>query len=121
MSLLMLGQKEVKKGKKREKRLTKEYAQKGFQVLNAKHYNTGVDILAIDPKTGRIKEAVESTNYRSGNYIDIKRARRYANSLSKFPYAKKTLVISFDNNLGKQARRILASKGVNIRVEGYQD
>jgi Holliday junction resolvase len=117
----MLGQMEVKKGKARETRLAEKYRKKGFQVLNAKNYNTGVDILVIDRKTGQIKYAIESTNYAKESYMQKSRAERYAKSLDQFPYATKTLVVSFDENLGDEVRKILKAHKVRIKVEGSQD
>lgn len=89
---LSLGQKKVRKGRVREANIARELRKKGFQVLNAKNYNTGVDILAIDPKNGQIKQAIESTNYSRECYIAKERAERYAKSLSQFPYARKKLM-----------------------------
>ena len=119
--ILSLGRKEIKKGKVRETILAKKYRRKGFQVLNAKNYNTGVDILAIDPKTGQIKEAIESTNYAKSSYMSKERAERYAKSLNQFPYAKKKVIVSYEENVGKEARKILEDNGVEIEVRGYQD
>jgi len=119
--ILSLGQKEVKKGKVRESMLAKKYRRKGFQVLNAKNYNTGVDILVIDKNTGQIKEAIESTNYSKKCYISKERAERYAKSLNQFPYAKKKLVVSYKENVGDEARKILEDNGVKIEVVGHQD
>lgn len=119
--ILSLGRREVKKGKVREAKIAKELTEKGFQVLNAKNYNTGVDILAIDPKTGKIKEAVESTNYAKKSYMNKERAERYAKSLNQFPYAKKKVIVSYKRNVGKEARKILKDNGIEIVVRGYQD
>ncbi len=118
--ILSLGRKEVKKGRVREVIIAEKYRKKGFQVLNAKNYNTGVDILAIDPKNGQIKEAIESTNYSRKCYISKERAERYAKSLNEFPYAKKKLVVSY-KNVGDEARKILEDEGVKIEVVGHQD
>jgi len=118
---LMLGQKEVEKGRVREVKIAQKLRKKGFQVLNAKNHNAGVDVLAIDPKTGQIKEAIESTNYAKHCYIAKKRAGRYSQSLNEFPYAKKKLVVSFKENVGDEARKILEDSGIKIEVVGHQD
>jgi hypothetical protein len=119
--ILHLGQIQVRTGKRREKRLVRDWQSRGFQVLNAKNYNTGVDLLVIDPRVGRICVAIESTNYSKGSYIAIRRAQRYANSLNQFPYADKILVISYNDNVGQVARGILQRAGVQIKVVGYQE
>lgn len=120
-AILSLGRKEIRKGRVREAKIARKLKKKGYQVLNAKNYNTGVDILAIDPKTGRIKEAIESTNYAKKCYISKERAERYAESLNQFPYTKKKLVVSYKENVGEEARKILEDSGVKIEVVGYQD
>jgi Holliday junction resolvase len=117
----MLGQKEVEKGKVREANIARKLRKKGFQVLNAKNYNTGVDILAIDPKTGQIKEAIESTNYAKKCYIAKKRADRYSKSLNQFPYARKKVVVSYKENVGDEARKIFEENGIKIEYVGHQD
>ena len=118
--VLKLGQAEVKTGRRREKRLKEDYEKKGYQVLNAKNFNTGVDLIIID-SDGKIVHVIESTNYAGGSYLHKRRARRYARSLGAFPYAKKTLVVSFDENVGDDARKILKKARVNVEVVGYQE
>jgi hypothetical protein len=49
------------------------------------------------------------------------RAERYAKSLNQFPYAKKKVIVSYKENLGDEARKILEENGVKIEVRGHQD
>ena len=65
--------------------------------------------------------AIESTNYSDTSYIDPRRAKRHAKSLSQFPYAEKILVVSYDKNLGEKSKKILQKAFVKIQVERRQE
>jgi hypothetical protein len=114
-----------KTGERRVNRLKEDYEKKGYVVLTNETFNSGADIIIIDPLIGKIVKVIESTNYAQDYYyIQPKKFERYITELNKFdklPNVEKELVVSFQGNLNQQQIDTLKSNNIRVKVEGHQD
>lgn len=108
------------RGQKRVEALRKIYELQGYFVQTNEDFKTGVDVMAFDKQTGKIKKVVECTNYKK--YYGPKQVRilpdkfeRYVESLNKWdalPDVEKELHVSFDSNLTEEQKKILEQNNI---------
>jgi hypothetical protein len=111
-------------GYRRIEMLEREYREKGYFVLTHPLNNTGIDMVIIMTSTAKVVEVLEVTNYaRKEEYINNRKFIRYLTTLNEFNFGdiKKTIVVSFRENLNENQIRLLKQCNIEIRVMGYQD
>jgi len=106
-------------------RLKREFEERGFAVLVNVNFSSGVDMIAIEKRTGRIVEAAEVTNYReTWEYIKNEKLQRYINSLNwfnQFPDVRKRLYVSYRENVNSEQLAALRKNNIGLIVCGGQD
>ena len=111
-------------GNRRSERLEKEYKALGYFVLTHPYNNTGIDMVIVCTRSGKIIEVLELTNYaRKEEYIKTVKFTRYLNTLNEFNFAniQKTIVVSYWENLSETQIIALQENNIHIRVMGSQD
>lgn len=111
--------------------LKREYEQRDLFVLVPSNVWDGVDILVFNKNTGKLIEAVESTNYAVPEISSMKddRVQRYIGHLNFYdalPDVRKKIVVSYRGNLySKRVKREtlqrLEDSHIEVVVRGRQD
>jgi hypothetical protein len=111
-------------GQRRVNRLKEYYEKKGKLCLENAIFFTGVDLIVISRKTGKVLEVLEVTNYNNRReWINEMKMDRYIASLGLFdqlPRVRKTLIVSYKENVAGYEERLRQS-GITVRALGKQD
>lgn len=114
-----------KVGQRRIEKLTTEYKNFGYFVINHPYNQTGIDMIIVATPSGKIVEVLEVTSYANKwEYINSSKFNRYVATLNEFncfSEAQKTLVVSYWENLSDKQIQTLKENAINIRIIGYQD
>lgn len=106
-------------------RLSLEYQESGFLVVGNTANHEGVDLLVISLPDGRIRKAIECTNYgRPDEHIPNPRLLRYINYLCYFQSIKDIeleIVVSFKENINARQLEQLKEHKIQVKVVGHQD
>jgi hypothetical protein len=106
-------------------RLCLEYEESGFLVVGNTKNHEGVDILVISLPDGRIRKAIECTNFaRPDEHIPNPRLQRYINYLCYFQGIKDIeleIVVSFKENINARQLEELKEHKIQVKVVGHQD
>lgn len=113
-------------GQRRVDRLRLEFEQLGYFVETRIGNNTGVDMIVVccDREKATIIQVLEVTNYaRRNEYINCKKFNRYVDTLNRWNRGgiKRTLVVSYWENLNGKQISCLQANNIEVMVVGYQD
>jgi len=115
----------LKTGNIRLFRLKRIYEELGYLVISRASNHEGVDLVVIALPDGRIKKAIEVTNYaRKDEYIDNNRFVRYLDSLCYFENIEGIeleLVVSFAENINLKQYEELKKYNIKVTEVGHQD
>ena len=115
----------LKVGNARVLKLATEYERLGYMVLPNLGKHEGADLLVISLPDGRIRKAIEVTNFeRPDEYIANPRLDRYINDLVFFKAIEGIeleLVVSYLENLSEKQLTLLKEYGIKVKVAGEQD
>jgi hypothetical protein len=115
----------VEVGRARVLKIADRYRDLGYLVITNDANHSGADLIIISLPDGRIKKAIEVTNYKRKNeYMDDSRIQRYIDSLTYFEDidgVELELVVSFLENLTAKQLTELKKNDIHVHVEGSQD
>lgn len=112
-------------GNRRNLKIKTEYEDLGYSVISNPYNTSGIDLIIVATDKAKIVEVLELTNYRDKKWTIVdKTFQRYLRDLSwfgRFLNVKRTLVVSFLENLTIRQITLLRKNGILIRIEGKQD
>jgi hypothetical protein len=115
----------VKVGKVRVMKIKEQYEKLGYIVIANAENHEGADLIIVSVPSGRIRKAIEVTNYRDPNFhMSNERVGRYIKTLKQFDKIEGIeleLVVSFLNNLSASQLVEVEKASIHVIVAGEQD